>query len=215
MIVEQIMTKDVITLTPDDSIRTAIHLMREKNIRHLPLLNTEKEIVGLVTDRDIKSATPVFSESEKMHEQLEMPLSTIMTTNIISGHPLDFVEEVAVIFYHHKIGCLPILNSGKLVGIITGTDLLHTLVELTGANKPGSHIEVKVENRPGVLHEVTRIFQEFQVNVHSVLVSPDQEDERYKILVFRVATINPLLLIEKLKKEGLQVMWPNMPGMET
>ncbi|MCR2821836.1 acetoin utilization AcuB family protein [Lederbergia panacisoli] len=215
MIVEHIMSKDVITLSPEDSIRSAIHLMREKNIRHLPLLNADKEMVGLVTDRDIKSATPVFSESEKMNEQLEMPLSTIMTTDIITGHPLDFVEEVAVIFYHHKIGCLPILKSGKLVGIITGTDLLHTLVELTGANKPGSHIEVKVENRPGVLHEVTRIFQDFQVNVHSVLVSPDLDDERYKILVFRVATINPLLLIAKLRKEGLQVMWPNMPGMET
>lgn len=215
MIVEQIMTKDVITLSPEDSIRTAIHLMREKNIRHLPLLNAEKEMVGLVTDRDIKSATPVFMESEKIHQQLEMPLSSIMTTIIITGHPLDFVEDVAVIFYDHKIGCLPILNSGELVGIITGTDLLHTLVELTGANIPGSQIEVKVENRPGVLHEVTGIFRKLQVNVHSVLVYPDQNDENEKILVFRVATINPLLLIENLKKEGLQVMWPNLPGMET
>ncbi|MCJ8009587.1 acetoin utilization AcuB family protein [Lederbergia wuyishanensis] len=214
MIVEQIMTKDVITLSPEDSIRTAIHLMREKNIRHLPLLNSEKKMIGLVTDRDIKSATPVFSESDKLHEQLEMPLSTIMTTNIITGHPLDFVEEVAVIFYDHKIGCLPILQNGELVGIITGTDLLHTLVELTGANKPGSQIEVKVENRPGVLHEVTGIFQKFKVNVHSVLVYPAQDNENAKILVFRVATMNPLLVIENLKKEGLQVMWPNSPGMK-
>ncbi|MBS4200015.1 acetoin utilization AcuB family protein [Bacillus sp. FJAT-49732] len=214
MIVERIMAKDVITLSPNDSIRTAIHLMNEKNIRHVPLLNSEKKMVGLVTDRDIKSATPIFTKNEKRHEQLEMPLSSIMTTNIITGHPLDFVEEVAAIFYDHKIGCLPILNNGQLVGIITGTDLLHTLVELTGANKPGSQIEVKVENRPGALHEVTGIFQKFKVNVHSVLVYPSQDNEKDKILVFRVATINPLLLIENLKKEGLQVMWPNLPGME-
>ncbi|MBS4195042.1 acetoin utilization AcuB family protein [Lederbergia citri] len=214
MIVEQVMKKDVITLSPDDSIRTAIHLMREKNIRHLPLLNNEKKLIGLVTDRDIKSATPVFTDSEKMNEQLEMPLSTIMMTNIITGNPLDFVEEVAVIFYDQKIGCLPILNNGELVGIITSTDLLHTLVELTGANKPGSQIEIKVKNRPGVLHEVTGIFQKLNVNVHSVLVYPDQDNESSKILVFRVATINPLSLIENLKKEGLQVMWPNLPGMK-
>jgi len=208
------MKKDVITLSPDDSIRTAIHLMREKKIRHLPLLDYEKKLVGLVTDRDIKSATPVFTDSEKINEQLEMPLSTIMMTNIITGNPLDFVEEVAVIFYDQKIGCLPILNNGELVGIITSTDLLHTLVELTGANKPGSHIEIKVKNLPGVLHEVTGIFQKFNVNVHSVLVYPDQDNENNKILVFRVATINPLLLIENLKKEGLQVMWPYLPGMK-
>lgn len=209
------MKKDVITLTPNDTLSTAIHLMRESNIRHLPITNKEKKIVGLVTDRDIKSATPVFLESDKMHEQLELPLSTIMTTNMITGHPLDFVEEVAGLFKDYKIGCLPILNDGILVGIITETDLLHTLVELTGANKPGSQIEIRVENRPGVLYEVTGIFYKHNVNVHSVLIYPDQNNEHLKILVFRVATMNPLLIIEQLKNEGLNVLWPNLPGMET
>ena len=138
-----------------------------------------------------------------------------MTTKIITGHPLDFVEEVAALFYHHKIGCLPIINRGKLVGIITGTDLLHTMVELTGANKPGSQIEIQVENRPGVLYEVAGVFRKNHINIHSVLVYPDPENEKYKILVFRVATINPLRVIEHLKKEGLHVLWPNMSGFES
>ncbi len=78
---------------------------------------------------------------------------------MITAHPLDFVEEVAVIFYEHKIGCLPIVSDDKLVGIITGTNLLHTMVELTGANQPGSQIEIRVENRPGILYEVTSVFR--------------------------------------------------------
>ncbi|MBS4176004.1 acetoin utilization AcuB family protein [Lederbergia citrea] len=213
MIVEQIMTKDVITLTQDDSIKSAHQLMREHTIRHLPLINQKDEIIGLVTERDIKDATPASWDDGRLQEIMKMPLSSIMKTNLITGHPLDFVEEVAVLFYDHKIGCLPIINRGKLVGIITGTDLLHTMVELTGANKPGSQIEIQVENRPGILYEVTGIFCKQNINVHSVLVYPDPDNEKYKILVFRVATMNPIKVIDQLKKEGLHVQWPNIPGM--
>lgn len=213
MIIEQVMSKDVVSMTPADSIKSAMQLMRDRKIRHLPLTNDERELVGLVTERDIKDATPSILEKELLHRQLEMPLSSIMKTNVITGHPLDFVEEVAALFYNHKIGCLPIINNGKLVGIITGTDLLHTMVELTGANQPGSQIEIRVEDRSGVLYDVASIFKKHKVNVHSVLVYPDSENTRYKILVFRVATMNPLLMIDNLKKEGLHVLWPNMPGM--
>ena len=78
---------------------------------------------------------------------------------LITGHPLDFVEEIGAIFYEHKISCLPIVKERKLVGIITQTDLLHTLVELTGAHQPGSQIEIKVPNQAGVLSEITNVFQ--------------------------------------------------------
>ena len=119
------------------------------------------------------------------------------------------------LFYNHKIGCLPVIKGSKLVGIITGTDLLHTMVELTGANKPGSQIEIKAENRPGVLYEVARVFWKNNVNIHSVLVYPDPSDELYKILVFRVATINPLNMVDNLKKEGFHVLWPNLLGLKS
>ncbi|MCJ7842358.1 acetoin utilization AcuB family protein [Lederbergia sp. NSJ-179] len=214
MIVEQIMTTDVITLTPENSLRTAIKLMRESNIRHLPLVNKEHEIVGLVTERDIKAATPVLLEGEKAQELLEQPLSTIMVTNLITGHSLDFVEEVASLFYIHRIGCLPIVQNRKLVGIITGTDLLHTLVKLTGADQPGSQIEIRVINRAGILHEVTSVLKNNNINVLSVLVYPDSKSMNHKVLVFRVATMNPLRLLQTLKKEGLEVLWPNMPGLD-
>lgn len=215
MIIEQIMTKEVITLSPDDSIKTAHQLMRDKKIRYLPLLRNDNSMVGLVTERDIKNATPSFIDEAMLDKQYEKPLSSIMTTNMITGHPLDFVEDAAALFYHYKISCLPIINRGKLVGIITGTDLLHTFVELTGANKPGSQIEVQVKNRPGVLYEVSKIFKDLHINVHSVLVYPNSNDDRYKILVFRVATKNPLPVIKQLKEDtGLQVLWPNVPGLE-
>ncbi|GIN73030.1 acetoin utilization protein AcuB [Bacillus sp. J14TS2] len=214
MLVEEIMKKNVITLTPDDSLRAAIELMHDAKIRHLPLLNNKQEIAGLVTERDIKAATPVLLEGDKAQELLEQPLSTIMITEVITGHPLDFVEEVASLCYIHRIGCLPIVQNNKLIGILTSTDLLHTLVKLTGADQPGSQIEIRVPNRAGILHEVTSIFKNNQINVLSVLVYPDSHNMDHKVLVFRVATMNPLKLVQTLKEFGLDVIWPNIPGLD-
>ena len=71
-----------------------------------------------------------------------------MVKDPLIGHPLDFVEEVALTFYESKVGCLPIVSGGKLVGIVTTTDLLYTYIELTGATEPGSKIEIRVSDTP-------------------------------------------------------------------
>ncbi|RLQ97913.1 acetoin utilization AcuB family protein [Falsibacillus albus] len=215
MLVEQIMKKDVTTLGPEDTIRTAIRIMREKKIRHLPIVNEQKEVIGLVTDRDVKEAAPSIFQENRHEEEINKPLRLIMKSAIITGHPLDFVEEIASVFYEHHIGCMPITKEKKLVGIVTETDLLYTLVELTGANQPGSHIEVKVPNKTGMLYEVSGIIRKHNANVHSVLVYPDKDSEQHKILVFRVKTMNPMKVIEELKKQGHTVLWPNMPGISS
>ena len=100
----------------------------------------------MITDRDIRDATPSTFYAEEHRDVLDKPLHTIMKTDVITGHPLDFVEEISAVFYDHHIGCLPIVSDNKLAGIITETDLLRTLVELTGAHQPGSLITLKVRN---------------------------------------------------------------------
>lgn len=215
MILEQMMKKDVLTLHPTNTIKEAINLLREKKIRHLPITNADGSVVGVVTDRDIKDATPSNLLDSQNHDIFETPIEEIMTKNPVIGHPLDFVEEVASIFYEQQIGCLPIVSGGKLVGIVTETDLLYKYIELTGSLQPGSQIEVRVPNRPGILFEVSKVFHDHHANVLSVLVYPDVQHETNKILVFRVKTMNPLGIIEDIRKEGFDVLWPNMPGMTT
>lgn len=215
MIVEEIMKTKVIALAETDSIAEALKVMRENKIRHLPIIDEKHHLIGLVTDRDIRDATPSIFDTEKFKAGLQNPLKMIMRTDVITGHPLDFVEEVSAILYEHRIGCLPILNDGKLVGIVTQTDLLHTLVELTGAHQPGSQIEIKVPNRTGMLHEISAVIKNRKANIQSVLVYPDKSDENYKIIVLRVQTMNPLALIEDIKKCGHVVLWPNFPGQSS
>ncbi|MRX72730.1 CBS domain-containing protein [Bacillus lacus] len=214
MIVEQIMNKEVKTLKPDHTLEQAIAMMSEKRIRHIPIVSDDDVLVGIISDRDVKEASPSIFQLHNSLDDLKKPLKKIMKTNVITGHPLDFVEEVSAIFFEHKIGCLPILKQGKIVGIVTESDLLHTFVQLTGANQPGSHIEVKVSNVSGVLAEVAGIFQKRRVNISSVLLYP-AVDENDKVLVFRVQTMNTSPLISDLESAGYDVLWPNMQGKLT
>jgi acetoin utilization protein AcuB len=214
MIVEQIMKTNVIALKATNTIADAMSIVKQEKIRHIPIIDDEQHVIGIVTDRDLRDASPSIFHADEHLEDLQKPLSTIMKTNVITGHPLDFVEEIAALFYEHRISCLPIVKEQKLVGIVTETDLLYTLVQLTGAHQPGSQIEVKVPNRAGMLSEVASVFQKRNVNISSILVYPDQ-DERYKILVFRIQTMNPMAIISALRKEGYHVLWPNLPGVSS
>ncbi|MHA6260377.1 acetoin utilization AcuB family protein [Sporosarcina sp. CAU 1771] len=214
MLIEEIMKKSVISLTPDNTVNDALRMMRVEKIRHLPIVTSDGEVVGIVTDRDLKEAVPSVFSDAKDHRVYEMLLGDIMTKNPILGHPMDFVEESAVIFYDNQIGCLPIVSNNKLVGIITETDLLYKYIELTGAHQPGSQIEVRVPNTPGILFEVSKVFHEHKTNVLSVLVYPDKENASNKILVVRIKTMNPLKIIDGLKESGFTVLWPNVPGID-
>lgn len=213
MIVEEVMQTNVHTLSPDDTIATALQLCRDYKIRHIPITNEKGALVGLVTDRDIKDATPSILQKETGEEELNKPLHLIMKENVITGHPLDFIEDIAAALYEHNISCIPVVQNGDIVGILTETDVLHTFVELTGVNQPGSRIEVKVPNKAGMLFEVLQVLNERHANIHSVLLYPDRTDENYKVITFRVRTMNPVGVVDDLKKAGHHVLWPNMPGV--
>jgi acetoin utilization protein AcuB len=215
LIVEEIMNRHVFTLKETDSVKKAISLINERKIRHIPIIDEHDQLLGIITDRDIKEALPSSFHLNNEEQILSKPVKEIMKKEIITIHPLDFVEEVAALFYEHKIGCLPVVKENKLVGIITQTDVLRTFVELTGSQQPSSQIEIKVPNRTGMLYEVASIFREKNINIQSVLVYPDKHNAQYKILVFRIQTMNPLSVIQTLKERNFNVLWPNTPGISS
>lgn len=208
------MKQDVITLSPSNTVRDALEVMLENKIRHLPIITEDRSVVGIITDRDLKEIVPSTMSDTIDKNIYKIKLAEVMTKNPITGHPMDFVEESAVVFYSNQIGSLPIVSNNKLVGIITETDLLYKYIELTGAHQPGSQIEVRVPNNPGILYEVSKVFHEQKTNVLSVLVYPDKENAANKILVIRIKTMNPLKVIDGLKSEGFDVLWPNVPGIQ-
>ncbi|MDQ0298545.1 acetoin utilization protein AcuB [Salibacterium salarium] len=213
MLVEEIMQSNPIHISDGTTIETAMDLIHQHKIRHIPVVDSSHILKGIVSDRDIRDASPSIFHVNEFKEDMKRPVSTIMKYPVITAHPLDFIEEAAVILYENDISALPVVeDDDKLKGILTETEVLHTLVRLTGAHQPSSRIEVKVSNVPGQLAAISSIFKEAQVNVTSVLVYPGTIPNT-KFLTFRVQTMDPRQLIHNIEKLGYETKWPRVPGL--
>lgn len=208
MLIQDIMRSSNVTLKKENTIGEAVTIFRKGEVRHIPIINNDSEVIGIISDRDVRDALPSTLFPQEISTVLQVSIEKIMTTDVITCSQMDFVEEVATNFYQYKIGCLPVVSSGKLVGLVTEIDVLHTLVTLTGAYQPSSQIELLVHDQPGILSEVVSVFAKEKINIVSVLVYP-AKDSQHKVLVFRIQTMNPLSMINKLKAEGYTILWPN------
>lgn len=209
MLVEEIMNKDVISMQPNATIAEALQLLQVNRIRHIPIINGDVQVIGIVSDRDVRDASPSIFDKQSKGNVLQNEIQSIMSHPVVTVHPLDFVEEVAGIFYDEEFACVPVVQDNKLVGMVTEKDMLYTLIHLTGTNVQSSHIEVKVPHKPGILPEVASVFGKRKTNITSVLVYPYKNDPNYKILVFRIQTMNPMPVIDDLRKAGYELLWPN------
>jgi acetoin utilization protein AcuB len=212
MRIEEIMRKKIVTIHPSTTIGEAFLLLRANRIRHLPVIENDS-LVGIVSDRDLRDALPSrLLTHDDDDTVLHKPVANIMNQQVITAHPLDFIEDAALQLYEHKIGSLPIVEGNRLVGLITESDLFSSLIELFGVNKPSSHIEVEVDDRVGMLAEVSQVFRDAQVNVTSVVVFPGKQPAK-KNLVFRVQTIDPRIVTQLLLEKGFSVIGPTEGGI--
>ena len=210
MLVEEIMKTNVITLPPTATIAEALQLLQEHKIRHIPIIDGEECVIGIVSDRDVRDASPSIFAKNPDQSELMNEIQTIMSQPVVTIHPMDFVEEIARIFYDEEFACLPVVrDDNKIIGIVTEKDMLNKLIQLTGTHVQSSHIEVKVPHKPGILPEVAAIFGKRKMNIASVLVYPFKNNPDYKILVFRIQTMNPMPVVQDLREAGYELMWPN------
>lgn len=207
MRVDEIMKKNLIIASPDTSLAEALILTQDNKIRHLPIVD-KGVLVGIVSDRDLRSVGPSKLTNDDLAELLaNTPIRDIMHKNVITAHPLDFVEDAASVIYEFKIGCLPVVQKGELVGIVTESDILHTLVELMGVNHPSSHVEVEVDDYAGVLADVTKILKEQKVNVTSIYIKPATIPGK-KTIVLRIQTMDPRRICQTIADAGYKVSGP-------
>ncbi|RKD27022.1 acetoin utilization protein AcuB [Ammoniphilus oxalaticus] len=214
MLVEDIMNRNLVTIKPYETIRLAMLLTAQHRIRHLPVVDDTDKLVGIVSDRDLRDAGPSRFDNESDSEQNEdifnRKIQDLMNKNVITAHPLDFVEEAAYALYENKIGCLPVVDGDNLKGIITDTDILYTLVELMGVHTPSSHVEIQVDDLPGMLADISAVFKKANYNVNSVLTFPGKHQGK-KNLMFRVQAVDTRRLVQSLQESGFDVIWPKEP----
>jgi acetoin utilization protein AcuB len=135
---------------------------------------------------------------------------------VVSSLPDDPIEQAANTMREHRIGSLPVVESGELVGIITSSDVMKALVYLVGANEPGSRMEIAVPDRPGSLAGAAGVFGMCGINIVSAAMGPTREPKeegavRERVVVFRVDTIDTTEVVGYLEEAGYSVLWPPRP----
>ena len=212
MLVRSRMTADVVTASPSITLAEALTLTRSHRIRHLPVLENGR-LVGLVTDRDLRLAMPPIwvEQSDELRSALhKKTVGEVMIRSIITTEPSVPIEDAARALYEHRIGCLPVMEDGKLVGILTETDVLRSFVELFGQGERSSRIEIRMQNRPGELARVVRLIGiDFKVNITGMVVPPLSGTDD-SVAIVHIQTLQPEPIIEQLQKLGYSAGSPSL-----
>ncbi len=210
--------RNPVTIGPDASFFDARRLVHEKGTRHLPVVDKNNRLIGIVTDRDIRKAGPSEATTLSVHELnylLEkLKVSGFMTPKdkLITIAPNTLVEEAVRLMHDHKIGCLPVLEGGKLYGIFTETDALDYLVDIFGFKQKGTRLTIALEDKPGAMLGVFEIFKKHDLNVISI-VSSSFMVEGKRIAAIRIKTEKYEPVVKELEKAGYPVLsvgkWPS------
>ena len=159
MLIGRRMTPNPITVRPDVSIVDALEQMRREKVRHLPVVDKDGRLQGIVTRQDLLYASPSSVTSLNVWEVTylvsRIKVSEVMTKKVITASEGMPVEEAARIMADHKVGCLPVVRNQIVVGIITESDLFRFFLELFGAREKGIRLSVLAPYVKGSMAEIT------------------------------------------------------------
>jgi acetoin utilization protein AcuB len=184
MFVGERMTRNPVTILETASIDDGLHLMRERKVRRLPVLDAAGKMVGIVSDKDLLHAAPSPATSLSVHELhyllAKLTINKVMSSPVISVGPDTPLEEAARVMADNKIGGLPVLEGDQLVGIITETDVFKVLTEVLGARTAGLRITLGVKDAKGVLAGITDVLAKHGANILALVAySGKQPGERF------------------------------------
>lgn len=213
LLIRDLMTRELQTLGPEASASEALDICREQGVRHIPVVD-EGRLVGMVSDRDLSDASPPEGDENREDALKGTRIGDIMAEEVITTHPQDPVGYAAKEMYERKINALPVVveEGGKeeLAGIVTSTDVLRSLVMLTGVHEPGSQVQVEAPDRPGALAEVAEVIHDLEVDILSALSSPEKRGGS-RTMVFRLTAEDPSTVVQSLQMAGYSVDWINIP----
>jgi acetoin utilization protein AcuB len=198
------MTKNPIFIYPDFSVNDARALMDKEKINHLPVLDKNDNLTGLVTRKDMLKAGPSPATTLDIYEisylLSKLKVEKIMERHVITVDENEVVEEAARIMADKDIGCLPVMKGSLLVGIITDTDLFRVFINAFGARHPGVRIVFNMSEKPGQLARVTGAIAERGGNIVS-FVSSEGDDLAHRRGTLRITGLSRAEVESLLKKD--------------
>lgn len=201
MIIKEQMTPDPICGHPEMSAIEAQQLMEKNNIRHLPIVDDDKKLVGLITQRSLLQAVP--SDVSKLSPFVinyigaKLKARSVMVKDVLTIEEDTAIEEAARIMADKKIGCLPVMRDGELVGIISDNDLFNIMVGLLGARRSGVRVTVQQPDRVGEVARIAGAIAE-KGGYLSVFVTYPTADPDTWASVVKVTDVPQEILVETL-----------------
>jgi acetoin utilization protein AcuB len=207
MLVGERMSHPVITVTPDLAVMDVLELMRRERIRRAPVVQDGK-LVGIVSAKDLLNATPssatLLSVWEVNYLVSKIKVKEVMTKKVLTTSVDTPIEEAARVMADNKVGGLPVMRDGTVVGIITETDLFKILLEMMGARQVGVRVSVLVPNVAGEIAQLSEAIFKAGGNILA-LGTFAGEDASNSELVFKVSGLDEATLKAVLEPRALQV----------
>jgi acetoin utilization protein AcuB len=194
MLVRNWMNPTVISTEAQASMAEALNLMKENQIKTLPVFDRET-LVGVVTDRDLKRASASDATLLEIHELLHL-LARVKVRDIMSRNPITIpdtytVEEAAEVLRDHHISGAPVMDAkGRMVGMISQNDLFNALMSLTGVKRRGIHLAFEVEDRPGSIKDLADIIRRYGGRMASILSSYDRAPQGFRHVYIRAYQVD-------------------------
>ena len=206
MYVRNRMTSNPYTIAFDAPVTEVIELMREKNLKRIPVIHGEK-VVGMITQGDLQKVSPTKATTLSIFEinylLSKTKVSDAMTKDVISISPDALLEEAAVLMRDNKISTLVVVKDGKLIGIITESDIFDAFIDLLGFRDVGSRITIQAPDTPGVLADITEIFRDLDSNITHVAAY--RGSNGFSDVVIRTNTINTDAIEKRLDEHGYKI----------
>ncbi|MBF0380989.1 MAG: CBS domain-containing protein [Magnetococcales bacterium] len=213
MIVRRIMVRKVITIKSDTTLTEITQLMEDQGINHLPVVEGNK-LLGLVTEDEVKLAAPspvsTLSVSEANYLLSKITAKKIMRSEVITCSPETLVEEAGLLLRQKKISCLPVIEQGGLVGIITTGDMLDFFLDITGCTlEDTTRIALYLPDEIGELTNLTNRINELGGYIATIISPVHPDDTGLRIVIVRYRSQQPHQLAVALQEAGYEIISEN------
>jgi acetoin utilization protein AcuB len=213
MFINKSMTRRVITIGPDAGVLEARSKMEENGIRHLPVVDEYDKVIGIITDRDVRSALPsVFStcrEDLKEIQQISaLKVGDVMNKKVMTISPMDTLADALLLMHKNNKGALPVVDrDGKLQGIISRRDLISAFINVLGIEEPGTLLCLVVEEKVGQMKKLVDAITEEGIPFGSILVARHWEKGKRAVFPY-LLTLNVAKVKRKLENMGYTLIDP-------
>lgn len=211
MPVQDYMSKDLITIDEDASIMRASKLMKQNSIRHLPVLRKGR-LVGIVSDRELKEATPSKATTLDIHEMYhlldQIKVKSLMPKQLYTITPGETVEKAAAVMLKQYISALPVVDAhGALVGIITKGDVFKAFVAVSGINTAALAMGFELPDQPGTVKRVTDVIRAHGGRIASILTAVELTSEGFLQVFIRARDVKDEKALQKELQEKSKLLY--------